>query len=92
MKKLFLKISGSIIGLIIILTIYLNSSFFIETQEWKYTEGTHIGDWLGKNEFEIKDGIIYTHTGNAKIVFCLGKNLIIENTKTQVRGYYANKN
>ena len=69
MKKRIFKILVGIIGLVIILTIYLNSSFFIENQEWKYSEGTHIGDWLGKNEFEIKDGIIYTNKGNAKIIF-----------------------
>lgn len=91
MKKRIFKILGGIIGIVIILMVFLNSSFFIETQEWKYKDGTHIGDLLGKNEFEIIEGIIYTNMGNAKIVFCLGKNLIIENTKTQVRGYYSNK-
>ena len=91
MKERIFKILCGIIGLVVILIIYINSSFFIENQEWKYTEGTHIGDLLGENEFEIKEGIIYTNIGNAKIVFCLGKNLIIKNTKSQVRGYYTNK-
>jgi hypothetical protein len=91
MKKRILKILSLIIGLVIILAIYFNSDSFIEKQDWKYSEGTHIGDWLGKNQFEINDGIIYTNSGNAKVIFSFGKKLIIENTKTQVRGYYVNK-
>jgi hypothetical protein len=54
-------------------------------------DGTHIGDWLGKNEFKVNDRIIYTNAGKAKIVFSYGRSLIIENTKTQERGYYVNK-
>ena len=91
MKKRIFKILIVIIGAIITVVFYTNSSFYIKNQEWKYAEGTHIGDWLGKNNFEIKDGIIYSNRGKAKIVFSLGRNLIIENIDTQERGFYVNK-
>ncbi|MFD2564668.1 hypothetical protein [Aquimarina rubra] len=91
MKKRFLKILLVTIGVIITIVFYTNSSYYIENQEWKYAEGTHIGDWLGKNNFEIKDGIIYSNGAKAKIVFSIGRNLIIENIETQERGFYVNK-
>ncbi|WP_340156342.1 hypothetical protein [uncultured Winogradskyella sp.] len=91
MKKLIFKILSIIIGLIIILTIYINSDTFIEKQEWKHAEGTHIGDWLGKNTFKINDGIIQTNSGKAKIVFSFGIELIIENIDTKEKGFYINK-
>ncbi|MWW26839.1 hypothetical protein [Algibacter lectus] len=73
------------------LTIYINSESYIENQDWKFAEGTHIGDWLGKKNFEIKDGIIYSNGGKAKIVFSLGLKLIIEDIETQQKGFYVNK-
>ena len=91
MKKRIFKILSIIIGLVIILTIYINSESYIKNQDWKFAEGTHIGDWLGKNKFEIKDGIIYSNSGKAKIVFSLGLKLIIEDIETQQKGFYVNK-
>ena len=91
MKKWIFKILGFVIGIVLILGFYSNSSLFIEKQDWKYAEGNHIGDWLSKNSFQIKDGIIETSQGKAKIVFCYGKELIIENLKTKERGFYINK-
>ncbi len=91
MKKWIFRIISLIIGLLIILTIYINSESYIENQNWKFAEGTHIGDWLGKKKFEIKDGIIYSNGGKAKIVFSLGLKLIIEDIETQQKGFYVNK-
>ena len=78
MKKLFFKISSVII--------------FIQNQNWKYVNGTNIGDWLGKDSFEIKDGIIYGNSGKAKIVFSFGQTIVIEDITTNQRGFYINKN
>jgi len=91
MKERIFKLFLIIVAIVTTLVLYVNSSYYIENQDWKYADGTHIGDWLGKSNFEIKGRIIYTSNGNAKIIFSFGKNLIIENTETQVRGYYVNK-
>jgi len=91
MKKRVFKILIVIIGLFIIGITYINSSFFIENQEWKYAEGTHIGDWLNKTNTEVNDRIIYSYRGKAKIVFSTGSSLIIENIETKERGLYINK-
>lgn len=93
MKKQILKILIVIviIGAIITMIFYTNTSFYIENQNWKYAEGAYIGDWLGKNNFEIKDKIIYVNGEKARIVFSIGQGLIIENIDTQERGFYVNK-
>lgn len=91
MKNRILKILSIVIGIGIVLTIYINSESYIENQDWKFAEGTHIGDWLGKNHFEIKDGIIYSNSGKAKIVISLGLKLIIEDIETKQKGFYVNK-
>lgn len=91
MKKRIFKIFCIIIGLAIILLIYINSPFFIESQEWKYSEGTHIGDWLEKNTFEVNKGIIHTNGSKARIIFSFGHSLIIQNIDTNERGIYINK-
>jgi len=70
----------------------VNSSYFIKNQDWKYAEGKHIGDWLGTNNFQIDDKIIETHRGKAKIIFCTGKTLYIEDVFTSQRGQYVIKN
>tara|TARA_R110001606_G_scaffold60528_1_gene142588 strand:+ start:214 stop:495 length:282 start_codon:yes stop_codon:yes gene_type:complete len=92
MKKRIFKILSLIIATVaVVLGLYLNSSSFIEKQDWKYTEGNHIGDWLAKNSFEIDNGIIQTNQGKAKVIFCYGKELIIENLETKEKGFYTNK-
>ncbi len=91
MKKQIFKILGVVFGLLIIAALHLNSSFFILNQKWKYEEGTHIGDWLEKNNSQIRDRVISTHNGKAKITFCFGKKLIIESLETKERGFYVNK-
>ena len=91
MKKRIFIILSLIIAFVIIFTINLNSESHIENQKWKYSEGTHIGDWLDKNNFEIRDGIIYSNNEKAKIVFSIGRTLIIKNLETNEKGFYVNK-
>jgi hypothetical protein len=92
MRKRILKILGLIIGTATVVSgLYLNSSSFIEKQDWKWTEGNHIGDWLAKNSFKINNSIIETNQGKAKVIFCYGKELIIENLETKEKGFYTNK-
>lgn len=86
------KISSLIIGIVLILGFYSNSSLFIEKQDWKYSEGTHIEDWLENNSFKMDNRIIATNQGKAKVIFCYGKELIIENIETKEEGFYINKN
>ena len=90
MKK-GLKILIVLIGIVIIYGFYINLAYCIKNQDWKYGEGTHIGDWLGENSFEIESGIIKTNRGTARIVFSYGRKLIIENLETKERGLYFNK-
>ncbi|WP_204347089.1 hypothetical protein [Psychroserpens algicola] len=91
MKKWIFKILSVIIGIVFVLGFYSNSSAYIEKQDWKYTEGNHIGDWLSKNSFKVNSGIIETNQGKAKVIFCYGKELIIENLETKEKGFYVNK-
>ncbi|WP_435261847.1 hypothetical protein [Tenacibaculum sp. nBUS_03] len=91
MEKVF-KILIVLIGVVVIYGFYINSDNYIKNQDWKYGEGTHIGDWLGENSFEIESGIIKTNRGTARIVFSYGIKLIIENVETKERGLYFNKN
>ncbi len=44
MKKQILKLSITVIGLIAFLLIYFNSTSFIKNNDWKYSEGTYVGD------------------------------------------------
>jgi len=91
MKKVYYKF---LIILIIIgtgLSLFLNSNYFIKSQNWKYSEGTNIGDWLEQNSLEIQNRIIISKNVKAKIYFCYGKKLVIENIETGEKGYYVNK-
>ena len=91
MQKNILKLSIAIIGLIAVLLIYFNSTSFIKNNDWKYSEGTYVGDWLNKSNIIIKDGIIYGNHGKAKISICFGFRLMIKNIKTGEVGIYTNK-
>jgi uncharacterized membrane protein (Fun14 family) len=92
MKKRFLKICLILIGIIIISFFFINSSYYIENQKWKYSEGTNIGDWFDKGNLKVNNGIIYGSRGKAKIIFCFGFKLVIKNIETQEKGIYVNKN
>jgi hypothetical protein len=91
MKYRILKIAGVLIALTFFLSFYLNSPFFIERQSWKYAGGIYVGDWLAKNTFDINNGIIETTQGKAKVVFCYGKELVLEDLETGEKGHYINK-
>jgi hypothetical protein len=91
MKKLLLVVVSLLIVILSIIAIYFNSDNYIKNQEWKYADGAHIGDWLNKTSLTIKDGMIYTSGGKAKILFCYGKGLIIKNSDTGQNGTYINK-
>jgi hypothetical protein len=91
MKKHVLKIITIIAGILILAMLYVNSSYYIKRQNWKYSDGNYIGDWLAKNSFKIEDRIIYAHKGKAKIVFYFMGRLTIENIETGERGTYIIK-
>lgn len=84
------KISLVLFGIIIISILYFNSSYYIENQKWKYSNGTHIGDWLDEGNIKVEDGIVYGSNGKAKVVFCFGFKLIINDIKTGQEGIYIN--
>jgi hypothetical protein len=91
MRKRILIILILLIGSVTLFTFYVNSSSYIKNQDWKYSEGTHIGDWLDENNIEINNRIIKSHQGRAKIVFSFGINLVIEDIETKKKGFYVNK-
>jgi len=91
MKKRIFKISLALIGIIIISILYLNSSYYIENQKWKYMSGTHIGDWFDKGNMKVENGIVYVNGGKAKVVFCFGFRLMIKDIETNEKGFYVNK-
>ena len=92
MRKIFYKIIIFLTIITITFGLYLNSNYFIKNQNWKYSEGINIGDWLNQNDIEIQNRIIIGNNGKAKIYFCFGKKLIVENIETGEKGYYVNKN
>lgn len=81
----------AIVGIIFAYSFYVNSAYYIKNQDWKYGQGTHIGDWLVQNKFEIENRTIISNRGTARIIFSYGRKLIIENIKTKERGMYFNK-
>jgi len=83
MKAKIIKISSIVFSIFVIVLLYLNSSYYIEKQFWKYSDGKHIGDVI-LNQKQIDNS-------KCKIVFCFGKKLIIEDLKTGENGYYDNK-
>lgn len=91
MKRRIIKISLALIGIITTSILNLNSSYYIEDQKWKYSDGTHVGDWLDKGNMKVEDGIVYGNGGKAKVVFCFGSRLIIKDIETGEKGFYVNK-
>jgi len=91
MKKKFPIIILILLG-IVAFFLHFNSTNYIRNQEWKYADGTHIGDWLNKSNIEINNRIIKGYNGEAKIIFCFGNKLVVENIENCEKGYYVNKN
>ena len=83
MRKNYFKVFYIVTAVLVIVIIYLNSSYYIEKQFWKYSDGKHIGDVI-LNQKQIDNS-------KCKIVFCFGKKLIIKDLKTGENGYYENK-
>ena len=84
----------SIITLIIIGIVYLNTNHFIRKQEWKHRDGGSIGDWIefDNTVYSVRGSTIYKNNIAAgKIVFCFGKMLIVKEIKNGEKGYYINK-
>lgn len=71
---------------------YFNSTYYIKSQDWKYSNGFHHGDWFSKNTFEINERVISSNKRSVKIVFCWGQELIIKDIKTGEIGNYSIKN
>ncbi|MCL9810135.1 hypothetical protein [Flavobacterium luminosum] len=92
MNKLIFKLISIIIGIFFLIILYINSSSYIENQTWKYSHGNWIGDWLVNENMKIENRIIYTHKGEAKIVYCFLGQLVVENIATGKKGYYIDKN
>ncbi len=83
---------GIIICLITSFLIYSNSNSYIESQDWKYVDGAHIGDVIQFNSERLTEKTIYRNNEIlGKIVFCYGKTLIIKNITTGEKGYYSKK-
>jgi hypothetical protein len=88
--------NGFLLGFIIVgvIFLFLNSTFFISRQTWKYRNGFHISDWVdfSSTKIDIKGRkIIKKGKEVAKIKICFGKILIIRDYKTGEEGYYINK-
>ena len=92
MKKKFPIILLILLGIVAIPLLRFNSTHYIRSQEWKYADGTYIGDWLNHNNIEINDKIITGNNAKAKIVFCFGNKLIIKSIENGETGHYVNKN
>jgi len=72
--------------------LYINSNFYIKDVQWKYKDGFHIGDWVNFGDTDLQYRTIYSgKKAIAKIIFCYGNELIIENIETHEKGYYSNK-
>lgn len=92
MKKNIIRIIILFITIIILTILYFNSNFFIRNQQWKYNEGSHIGDFVELNNQTLRYRTIYKgNAAIAKVVFCFGKTLVIKDVKSGEKGYYSNK-
>lgn len=90
-KKVFFKALLSVAFFGIVSITYFNTSHYISNQDWKFADGFSIGDWLSKNTFEINERVIHSTSGKAKIIFCFGSLLIVNEIETKEMGYYSNK-
>ncbi|WP_284652411.1 hypothetical protein [Flavobacterium terrisoli] len=91
MKTRIFKISLALTAIVLGIILYLNSSYYIQSQTWKYSSGMHIGDWFDQGNMKMEDGIVYGSSGKAKVVFCFGFRLLIKNIETGEEGVYVNQ-
>lgn len=83
-----------IVSLVLIGCFYLNTNYFIRGQEWKHRDGGSVGDWIEFDDtlYAVRGRTIYkNNVATGKVVFCLGKMLIIKEIATGEKGYYINK-
>lgn len=81
-----------LITVICIIVLYLNTNFYIRSVNWKYKDGYHVGDWIVFNDENLRIKTIYSGKKPVgKVIFCLGKELIIENIESQEKGFYSMK-
>ena len=74
MKKNSIRITIVFIATIGLTFLYLNSNFFIRNQQWKYNDGSHIGDFVELNNQTLRYRTVYKgNVAIAKVVFCFGK-------------------
>lgn len=83
-----------VLSFYLIWVFYLNTNYFIRGQEWKHRDGGSVGDWIEFDDtlYSIRGRTIYKNkVATGKVIFCLGKMLIIKEIATQEKGYYINK-
>jgi hypothetical protein len=93
-KKVIFRILIAAISVFFLVVLFLNSNYFISKQEWKYRDGGSVGDWIefDNTYYSLKGKTIYKkNTPAGKVVFCLGKMLIIKEISTGEKGFYINK-
>jgi len=93
-KSKTFKVLAGIISLFLLGLLYLNSDNFIRKQEWKHRNGGSIGDWIEFDDtfYAVKGRTIYKkHIAKGKVIFCVGKMLIVKEIATGETGYYINK-
>ena len=71
----------SLFLLVTMMLVYVNSTYFIQKQFWKYNRGFYTGDVFYSNN----------KNNNNEIYFCLGKVLIIKSKNSNQFGFYSNK-
>ncbi len=77
---------------VVIVVLFLNTNFYIRAVQWKYKDGYHVGDWVIFDDKNLDYRTIYDGKKPvAKIIFCFGKELIIEHIATQEKGFYIMK-
>jgi hypothetical protein len=94
MIKVLYQITIVVIVLFFIGIFYFNSNYFIIKQKWKHRDGASAGDWIEFDNtlYSLQARTIFKRNiATGKIVFCIGKMLIIKNILTGEKGYYINK-
>ncbi len=90
MKKIIVILTS----IFLILILVLNFNLFIKSQQWKYSKGGYIGDFISF------DHITYNLVGQhiyknnklvGKVIICLGTTLLIREFETSTIGYYSKK-
>jgi hypothetical protein len=90
MKKVIILI----LLIVAIFFLYVNLNLYIRNQDWKYSRGGHIGDFVtfDQSHYELKGRGIYKDGKIiGKVSICLWQVLIIKDSETNSVGYYSKK-